>query len=200
MDRDIARRVITGVDSNGRSCVISDGAAATVLRFPPNPKPNSNWSVVNWVWSTDDSPPIPLDGPPDERTPAEWFPGPGGTRFIVETLGPYFGVNPATPDEMESGADPMAAVGMNFNARYIDGIGVHSSDTIDYAVVISGRLWLETTDGNEVVLEAGDCVVQMGVRHTWRNRDSEPARVAFIIVGANRVSDPETALDGGTGG
>jgi hypothetical protein len=49
------------------------------------------------------------------------------------------------------------------------------------------------TDGTEVVLEPGDCVVQMGVRHTWRNRQATPTRVAFVIVGASRTADPEAA-------
>ena len=83
------------------------------------------------------------------------------------------------------------ALELPFNATYYDEAGVHSSDTIDYALIISGELCMQMEDGNEVTLRQGDCVVPTGVRHTWRNRSTEPCRVAFIIIGAERTSDPE---------
>jgi quercetin dioxygenase-like cupin family protein len=110
-------------------------------------------------------------------------------------LGPHFGEHPARAEEYENGSGSLQEIGTIFNSRYQDRTGAHSSDTIDYAVVISGRLWLQMTDGTEVVLEQGDCVVQGGVRHTWRNRGDEPCQVAFIMIGAERASDPESDSD-----
>jgi mannose-6-phosphate isomerase-like protein (cupin superfamily) len=187
----IGRRVVTGLNSSGKSCVLSDGGPELILTNADEPGSQSNFSQVNWMWSTDEVPDLPYEGDGTSRPPELWFPGPGGTRLIIETLGPEFGVRPVPDEALERGAQTIADMEVNFNARYIDSNGVHSSDTIDYAIVISGRLWLETGDGNETVLEAGDCVVQMGVRHTWRNRDKEPCQVAFIMVGATRTEDPE---------
>jgi hypothetical protein len=161
------------------------------MNFPDNPAPGTNWSQINWIWSTDEVPAVPYSEAVPARVVPQWFPGPGGTRFIFETLGPHFGVKPPATEERDRGTRTMQDTGTNFNARYIDQAGVHSSDTIDYAIVVSGRLWLELTDGTELVLEPGDCVVQTGVRHAWRNRDPEPCQVAFIIIGAERRSDPE---------
>jgi hypothetical protein len=161
------------------------------MNFPENPAPGTNWSQIDWIWSTDELPAVPQSEVGPDRVVEQWFPGPGGTRFIFETLGPYFGVNPPAREEYDRGSETMHDIGTNFNARYIDQAGAHSSDTIDYAIVVSGRLWLGMTDGTELVLEPGDCVVQTGVRHTWRNRDPDPCQVAFVMIGAGRQSDPE---------
>ncbi len=187
----IGRRIVTGVDSDGRSCILSDGPAEQVFRFPENPDPGSNWSEVHWMWSHDVIPVVPQSGHVGVAPVKKWFPEPGGSRLIVETLGPQFGVSPTLPEEYDEGSNALQETGINFNARYIDQIGVHSSDTIDYGIVISGRLWLEMTDGTELVLEPGDCVIQNGARHTWRNRDDEPCQIAFIMIGAERKADPE---------
>jgi hypothetical protein len=195
----IGRRVVTGLDSEGRSCVLSDGPADVIFRFPDKPVPHGNWSEVHWMWTHNEIPTVPDGGAGSGAAPANWFPGPGGSRLIIETLGPRFGVNPAPAEEYESGSNSLQEIGTVFNSRYQDPSGSHSSDTIDYAIVISGRLWLAMTDGTEVVLEQGDCVVQRGVRHTWRNRDDKPCQVAFIMIGAERTADPESDRDGLSG-
>ena len=64
---------------------------------------------------------------------------------------------------------------------------MHASDTVDWDLVISGEVWLELDDGKEVLLRAGDCVIQNGTRHAWHNRSSEPCVLAVAIVGARRV-------------
>jgi quercetin dioxygenase-like cupin family protein len=64
--------------------------------------------------------------------------------------------------------------------------GMHTTDTIDFEYVISGELWLELDDGEEVHLRAGDTVVQNGTRHAWHNRGAEPCRCVVISIGAHR--------------
>ena len=64
--------------------------------------------------------------------------------------------------------------------------GMHTTGTIDYGVVISGEIWLELDDRAEVHLKQGDCVVQNGTRHAWRNKSVEPCIMAFVMVGAKR--------------
>jgi cupin domain len=60
---------------------------------------------------------------------------------------------------------------------------MHKTPTIDYLVVLDGEIDLAFDDGSEVHLKQGDCVVQLGVFHAWRNRSGRPVRMAAIAVG-----------------
>ena len=63
---------------------------------------------------------------------------------------------------------------------------MHTSDTIDYGIVVRGEMTLELDDGQRVHLRQGDCVVQNGTRHRWRNPLPEPCLMAFISIGGKR--------------
>jgi len=62
---------------------------------------------------------------------------------------------------------------------------MHRTDTIDYAIVMSGECDMLLDDGKEVHMKAGDVMVQRGTWHGWANRTSEPCQIAFILIGAN---------------
>ncbi len=64
----------------------------------------------------------------------------------------------------------------------------HRTDSIDYAVVMSGEIDMELDDGVVVKLKAGDLLVQRGTIHNWVNRGSVPCRVAFVLVSARPVT------------
>jgi len=64
--------------------------------------------------------------------------------------------------------------------------GMHTTDSIDYDVVLEGEIVLELDDGKEVTLRPHDVVVQNGTRHAWRNRSDKPAKMLFVLVGASR--------------
>jgi mannose-6-phosphate isomerase-like protein (cupin superfamily) len=64
---------------------------------------------------------------------------------------------------------------------------VHRTDSIDYAVVISGEIDMELEKGNEVHLKAGDVLVQRGTLHNWINRGTAPCVIAFSLVDARPV-------------
>ena len=61
---------------------------------------------------------------------------------------------------------------------------VHRTDSIDYAVVISGEIDMELEKGKEVHLKAGDVLVQRGTVHNWINRGSVPCVIAFSLIDA----------------
>ena len=63
----------------------------------------------------------------------------------------------------------------------------HRTDSIDYAVVISGEIDMEL-DGETVHLKAGDVMVQRGTIHNWVNKGSAPCVIAFTLVAAKSVS------------
>ena len=63
----------------------------------------------------------------------------------------------------------------------------HRTDSIDYAVVMSGEVDMELDD-TTVHLKAGDVLVQRGTIHNWVNRGSEPCIIAFVLIAAKPVS------------
>ena len=71
----------------------------------------------------------------------------------------------------------------------------HRTDSIDYAVVISGAIEMELDDGVAVKLKAGDVLVQRGTIHNWVNRGTEPCVVAFVLISAKPVSAGGQPLD-----
>jgi quercetin dioxygenase-like cupin family protein len=68
--------------------------------------------------------------------------------------------------------------------------GMHTTDTIDFAVVLDGTVVLESDDGAQVTLNPGDTVVQNGTRHRWTNPGDTTARVAVFICGASHATVP----------
>ena len=63
----------------------------------------------------------------------------------------------------------------------------HRTDSIDYAVVISGEIDMEL-DGESVHLKAGDVLVQRGTIHNWINRGAAPCVIAFVLIAAKPVT------------
>jgi quercetin dioxygenase-like cupin family protein len=69
----------------------------------------------------------------------------------------------------------------------------HRTDSIDYAVVMSGEVDMELDIG-KVHLKAGDVLVQRGTIHNWVNNGSEPCVIAFTLVSAKSVTAGEKTL------
>jgi quercetin dioxygenase-like cupin family protein len=74
--------------------------------------------------------------------------------------------------------------------RYEPGVAprVHRTDSLDYAIILSGEIDMELEKGNEIHLKAGDVVVQRGTIHNWIHRGSEPCVIAFILTSAKPLS------------
>jgi quercetin dioxygenase-like cupin family protein len=62
----------------------------------------------------------------------------------------------------------------------------HRTNSIDYAVVLSGEIDMELDD-QVVTLRAGDVLVQRGTIHNWVNRSNAPCVVAFVLIDARPV-------------
>jgi hypothetical protein len=62
--------------------------------------------------------------------------------------------------------------------------GMHRTNTVDYALVYDGEIWLELDDAKTVHLQRGDVVVQNGTRHAWRNKGTRPVTMLFFLNGA----------------
>jgi quercetin dioxygenase-like cupin family protein len=65
--------------------------------------------------------------------------------------------------------------------------GMHTTDTVDVGIILSGQVTLELDDGAMVTLGPGDTFVQNGTRHAWRNRGNVPVVIGFSLIGAHRT-------------
>ena len=63
----------------------------------------------------------------------------------------------------------------------------HRTDSIDYAVVMSGEIDMDLDIGS-VHLKAGDVLVQRGTIHNWVNKGTQPCVIAFTLVSARSVT------------
>ena len=174
------RRVVTGHDRDGKAVFASDEDVdpLTVELIPG--------AEFHRLWGADQAPAFPGDGGPTAQP--GYFPPVGGYRFGL------FSVPPATVP-VPAGLDLQAGLAeleekLPGLVAYLepDNPGMHTTDTIDFEVVLSGEVILELDDGVEKVLRPGDTVVQNGTRHRWGNRGAQPAVVAVFLVGAHRAS------------
>ena len=76
----------------------------------------------------------------------------------------------------ECAGTPTGAKKAAVQARSFAGAGT------DFIVLLSGEVWLRVDDGGEVHLTAGDCVVQGGARHAWRNHGDVPCLMAGVLI------------------
>lgn len=115
---------------------------------------------------------------------------PGHQSLVVWTTN----ATPADNSTDQDGADwevttPPIANGSIFRViEYSPGVEsrMHRTDTIDYAVVISGEIDMRLDSGEEVHLNAGDVLVQRGTAHDWINRGDAPCVMAFVLLDAKR--------------
>lgn len=154
----VVRRVVTGVDTAGDASVLGDGVVTEVRELPDI----EGWAIAT-VWQTDGPSHVPVRSIAKGLKAVEdqrLLPV-GGIRFLIWRLPPdSLGENPA---------------------------GMHQTDTIDCIVMLSGEVTLVFSAGDEIELTTGDCLVQGGNLHHWRNATSQPCVMAVFMVGARRV-------------
>ncbi|KAK6971728.1 cupin-2 domain-containing protein [Favolaschia claudopus] len=64
---------------------------------------------------------------------------------------------------------------------------MHRTQSIDYAVVLSGEIVLALDGGEEKTVKAGEFMVQRGVNHAWHNRTEEVCRIACVMAGTEKI-------------
>lgn len=177
------RRVVTGFDEEGRSCVVSDGPAPRTHDFEHIPGFSNTvvWALADAVAPT---------GAPRDRTPSltSLMPGPGGSALTIVKF---------PPAATFASVDFDAAAAAEEEARELPGLadtfdpdrpGFHTTQTVDYQILLSGELWLGLDTGEETLVRAGDVVIQNGTGHTWTNRTAEPAVLAAVSIGTEPAS------------
>jgi hypothetical protein len=121
-----------------------------------------------------------------DRYPESVVPGPGGTslHFVMFPPSSVF----ADPSFDGEAAGREALIRLKGLADHFEkeDPGMHRTNTVDYAVVYEGEIWLELDDAKTVHLKRGDVVVQNGTRHAWRNKGAKPATMLFFLNGAKQ--------------
>ena len=60
---------------------------------------------------------------------------------------------------------------------------MHRTESVDYVLCLAGEIDMDM-DRSSVTMKAGEIMVQRGTNHSWVNRSSAPARVAFVLLDA----------------
>ena len=176
------RRVVTGHDGSGNAVVASDEVVDPITS-----------SIVPGyeffrLWGSDDTCRFPDSG--SHPSAPQYFPPVGGFRFGLFTVPPEGQADLGDIDfdsalaEMEEKLPGMAGHMEPANP------GMHTTATVDYEFVVSGRAVLELDDGATVEVGPGDTIIQNGTRHAWRNPFDEPCRMVVVLVGADHDAMP----------
>ena len=167
------RRVVTGHDETGKAIVVSDGPATNILERPNRP----GVALIN-LWQTFENP-APYDGPDETVEDAlVLHPPKGGTVFRVIHF------EPEDPEVLATLDGKAAFNEMGAGANIVEGARhpfMHATDSVDYAIVLKGRIMM-LLDDTEYELREGDCLVQRGNNHAWSNRFDETCVIAFVLM------------------
>jgi quercetin dioxygenase-like cupin family protein len=115
---------------------------------------------------------------------------PGQASAVLWTTDQFPSNNTEDSDAATRSVGTSTSTGTVFRVvEYQPGVSgrVHRTDSVDYAVVLSGSIDMALDDGVEVHLNAGDVLVQRGTIHNWINRGHEPCRIVFVLVAAEPV-------------
>lgn len=176
----LVRRVITGVDREGRSTILSDGPCSHMMPLHGIPT-----FRLTELWKTS-SMPVDLSVESDQcGVPIELEPFPNGTtlRFLE-----------FPPDSDWKGkadaAHAFSAMGESGSASLQSGSTrhemMHKTGTIDYIIILKGEIWA-VFDTTETLLKAGDVLIQRGTNHAWSVRGNEPCLMVAVLIDARKT-------------
>lgn len=174
----VIRRIVTGHDANGRAIVLEDRTAPSIRH---NPAHHGHVSVE--LWKTEGAPVAVTAAEADPTTgPKQIHPPRHGTVFRISEI------PPETEEMRNMGPEQVAEVFKAFGNDNISTFGktqrhpfMHRTESVDYAVVLEGEVYL-VLDDSEVLVSAGDVVIQRGTNHAWSNRSGQPARMLYVLI------------------
>lgn len=175
----VPRRVVTGHNAEGKSIFIADAPTPHVFQR------STGSAIVMELWETRAT---PADNRGNGDAIARGFrlpPPKNGSVFRIIEYPPdkerlkSLAAELAGPDD---GSGRVAAADTR-GARHP---GFHKTSSVDYAIVLSGEIYALMDEG-EVLLKAGDVLIQRGTNHAWSNRTDEPCTVAFVLIDADPV-------------
>lgn len=171
------RRVVTGHDSSGKAVVLSDAMAPTVHTHPLRPGHRSSD-----LWKTTSMPVVIHREEDDPTLGARDFTPANGTKIRIAELAPEpEAFRHLTPEQVRE----FRAAGGSANTSTFEKGGrhpfMHRTESLDYAVVLEGEVTM-LLDDQDVLLKAGDVVIQRGTNHAWSNRSGKTVRMLYVLI------------------
>jgi hypothetical protein len=168
------RRIVTGINSAGRSCIVEDGVSPAIQTSPGRMgfRNNNLWRTL--------ASPAPVGAEDSVLEHSGVLPPSRGTVIRV------IDIPPESSDPAELRTQTAAVFKSMFPDAHLDGSqqkhpGMHITATVDYAILLQGELVAIFEDG-ETLMRAGDILIQRGTNHAWANRSRAIARIAFILI------------------
>jgi hypothetical protein len=172
------RRVVTGHAGDGSAVVLLDDET------PHKVSRAETGIVAHWVWTTN-STPADIHKIEDAATKHRGLAPPAaGTIFRIVDFPP----TPADSAALDHG-EISRSLGLHHDSgkrRPPRHPLMHATETLDYAIVLSGRIDM-MLDDVVVALATGDVVVQQATNHAWINHGPETCRIAFVLIDASPV-------------
>ena len=144
------RRVVTGLNSSGKSIILSDGLVPENARGS-DLKEGTSFSDL-WI---------------EQQVPVD----------LKDNVDHLIGYSPTT--EPPPGGVTARIITWREGFSYPS----HSTETLDFIFVISGKLELILDEGSTIVAP-GDSVVQRGTNHGWRVVGDSPCIVVAVLLSA----------------
>lgn len=171
--------MVTGHDEHGKAVVLEDGLAPAVRTNPLRP---GHISVD--LWKTAAAPVIIRRSEADPTAgPKQIHPPPRGTVFRISEIAPETEAIRNMPPEQSRAV--FAAMGNESASTAGRKVGrhpfMHRTESVDYAVVLQGEITL-LLDDQDVLLKAGDVVIQRGTNHAWSNRSDKSALMLYVLI------------------
>jgi hypothetical protein len=173
------RRIVTGHDAKGRSIIVSDATSRHVITLRGIPT-----FGVTEIWKTDSAPADNRSAKDPCKVPAQLAPPKRGTVIrVVEFPPDKLWIKSADRDKAFASLGTSGAKALAHDASASRHPMMHRTQTIDYAIVLSGEIWA-LMDSDETKMTAGDILIQRGTNHAWSNRSNKPCLVAFVLIDA----------------
>jgi len=175
------KRVVTGHNEQGKSVFVEVAEPDHVVEAP-----GMTWREI---WATFPDTKVPLNPDYKAEHKSRWtsiFPAVGSTRVRIVQFDP----DNAEADFTEAAIQRTQSELPGLMEHMEPGTeGMHTTDSVDYGILLEGTMRLELDDGEVVDLEAGDVVVQNGTRHAWHY--TSKCTIAWILIGVPREDTEE---------
>lgn len=174
------RRIVTGHSETGASVFISDGMPPGAAKFEYVPG-----MEVALAWKSAADGLISRSG--DQPTNvSSVVPAAGETTLLLVTFPPDSVRTAPTFDRAAAGVESKKLHPGLAESFEPDAPGMHTTETVDYGILLEGELSLELDGGATKRLNPHDIVIQNGTRHAWRNSSRRPATMPFVLIGGHR--------------
>jgi hypothetical protein len=158
--------VVATCDADGTARFIEAGPAATLEV--------AGAVDAAYVWGTPAIASLPdqIGAPPLDMG----FPGPGGSKLGIMRFPAHSAGEFAVTD---AGVDTAAGIGDGGEPD------MHRSDTIDYEIILSGKVDIVLPGGHSRTLKSGSILIMAGAPHAWRNHYDEDCTYIAVVLGAH---------------